>query len=221
MGVGSATGIGARIDRGRSGTEAALDRIAHAPWGASAGEAAHAVRTDGVGSARIAQTFVDILFAFHLSVSIVTRRAETLSLVGDGPAIGVDSAGVGFETRQDASVVLATLVHVAILVLVAFVLVAFDRRVSGVSAWAEADGPVVGNAAFSTAAARTDLARIFALSVDAGLFDGAIRVGFASGGAASDAAQLSGWALVVGRALETAAALDAGFSAAALVILSA
>ncbi len=141
--------------------------------------------------------------------------------MGDGPAIGVDSASVGFQTGQDAAVVLAALVHIAVFVFVALVLLAFDGRISGVAAGAEADGPVVGNAALGSAAAGTDLTGIFALSVDTSLFHGAVGVGFASGGAAADAAELTGRALVIRRAFKTAAALDAGFSAAALVVPSA
>ena len=88
------------------------------------------------------------MLAFDLSVAIVTRWAETLSSVSDGPAHGVDSASSGFQTRQDAPVVLAAFVHVAVVVFLALVLRASDCRISGVSAGADAHGSVVGDAAF-------------------------------------------------------------------------
>jgi hypothetical protein len=161
------------------------------------------------------------LFAINLSVAEVTGWAETLGLVVNRAADGVDSASSGFETRQDAAVVLAALFHVAIAVAFAFVLLATDSRISGVAVGAEANCSVVRDSTFRSFSARADLTRIFTLSVNASLLDGAIGVGFASGGAASESAELTSWALVVRRALETTTSLDAGFTATAIVDLRA
>lgn len=97
-GIGSTSGIGARIDGRWSGAEASLDRVSDTSRLASTGETANIVRANGVGSARIAQTFVNIQFTVDLRVTIVTWRAQALGLVGDGPAHGIGTAGTRFQT---------------------------------------------------------------------------------------------------------------------------
>lgn len=76
---------------------------------------------------------------------------------------------------------------------------------------------MVRDTALGASTTWADQARIFTLSVDASLLDGAIRVGLASRSAASDATELTGRALVIRRALEATTALDARFSAATFV----
>lgn len=144
-----------------------------------------------------------------------------MSSVRDGPAVGVDSASARFQTRKDATVVLATFVRVAVTVPFAFVLLATDGRISSIAARTETDGPVIRDATLCTTTARADLARIFTLSIETSLFHGAIRVGSASSGTAANPAELAGRTLVIGRTLETTTALNAGFSATTVVVLGA
>lgn len=156
--------------------------------------------------------------AFNLSVPEISWRAEALGTVSHHPTVGVDTASAGLQTGQDAPVAQAALVRVAVTVRFALVLGTSDRRIAAVAAWAQADGPVVRDAAFGSLSARTRHAGILALSVDAGLLAGAVRVGLAADSAGSEAAQLTSWTLVVRGALEPALALNARLAAAAVVV---
>lgn len=105
LGVGSAFDVGTRVsDRGWSGAQTALLRVAYTARLTCAFVAAYRVGTDGIRSARVRQTFVDILFTFDLSVSVESRRAEALSSMSHGSAHGVGSAGGWLEARLDAAV---------------------------------------------------------------------------------------------------------------------
>lgn len=75
QGMSSTTGICAWVYGGWCSAEAASDWVSDTSRCASAGEATDIVRANSVGTARVAQTFVDILFAFDLSVAKVTWRA--------------------------------------------------------------------------------------------------------------------------------------------------
>ena len=111
LGVGSAFDVGARItDRRWSGAQTALLRVAYAARLTSAFVAAYCVGTDGIRSARVGQTFVDILFTFDLRVSVESGRTEALGSVSDCSAHGVGSTGGRLEARLDATVLEASLV---------------------------------------------------------------------------------------------------------------
>lgn len=110
-----------------------------------------------------------------------------MRLVRDGPTDSIDTASTGFETRQDAAVILAALFHVAIAIAFAFVLLATNGWISGKAIRAETNRTMVRDATFRASTARAYLTRISTLSVNASLLDGAIGIGLASWRAATNA----------------------------------
>ena len=157
------------------------------------------------------------MFAFHLRVAVISGRAETGGPVRNSSAHGVLSASSGLEAGDDAATLLAALVHSAVLVLFALVLDALGGRIAAKAAWTEADGLVVRHATSRvTTTGRLGRTGIDALAVDAGLISGAVRSGLAASGADAGLAKLPGRTLAIGRAFETAAALLARLTAAAV-----
>ena len=102
-----------------------------------------------ISSTWVSKTFILIRNALDTGIAHVIRRTSTLLPMSDALALGVDTTGVGKQTKVDTGTILAALGGLAVLVPHTFHFAAFRLWISLQTLRTEADRSMVGHPALS------------------------------------------------------------------------